>query len=775
MRRWFCSLRVRMAFLFVVMVALPLLAVGMVTLGSDHILLVREPHQWAGSLFLTLTIAILMAVLQGLIVARGILNSVRSLEADFQRIGSGDFELVQPRRSFSELEPLNESMMRMVSALEERHASFKKVEGAWSRAFDAFPDLVFVLDQDQRIMDVNRAALDKLGANKSEVLNQRCCSLLHGFFDLPEKCPNELMKESGNPASVGIACPSLSGYFSVRALPLKNEAGESTGSLHILQDATEQKRAQKGEALLAAAIEQIQELILITDTDGLIQYTNPAFQQFTEHEQMDLRGLQVGMISRESHKESLWTRVFEKLEGKERWSGDIEGLQTDGSRYHMQLLVSPVRDPHGAITNLVSIGRDITNETRIERQLRQAQKMEALGTLAGGIAHDFNNILTGVIGHAEMASFKTDEESPIRHHIVQVLNAGHRAKDLVKQILAFSHQTEQEYCPVQVGIIIKEALKLLRASLPTTIEIHHDIVKNVGLVLADPTQVHQVLMNLCSNAAHAMREKGGLLEVSLREIDLNFPEEGLHPHLEPGRYLKLVVGDTGHGMTRETLERIFDPFFTTKNLGEGTGMGLSVVYGIVKSHSGAIYASSEPGRGSRFTVLLPIVNNAQQKRQDGVGPQFCCPGGSEHILLVDDEEVLVSVGHEIMQHLGYRVTPMTSSAAALEIFRAQPDTFDLVVTDQTMPQMTGIELAKSLFQTRPGLPIILCTGYSDIVSSETAKAAGIREFLMKPYVLRDFAQTIRRVLDESFNGCAVTQPKDFGVNSLESHAQRTCA
>jgi CheY-like chemotaxis protein len=393
--------------------------------------------------------------------------------------------------------------------------------------------------------------------------------------------------------------------------------------------------------------------------------------------------------------------------------------------------------------------------------------MEALGTLAGGIAHDFNNILTGVIGHAEMASFKTDEESPVRHHILQVLDAGSRAKDLVKQILAFSRQTEQEYSPVEVGIIVKEALKLLRASLPTTIEIIRDIAPDTGLVLADPTQVHQVLMNLCSNAAHAMRETGGSLNVSLGEVDLDSTDVSLCSHLEPGRYLKLEVADTGHGMARETLERIFDPFFTTKRQGEGTGMGLSVVYGIVKSHCGAIYASSEPGRGSRFTVLLPVVGKVQQVGSEVPVPQFCCPGGSEHILLVDDEEALVSVGREIMQHLGYRVTPMTSSSAALEAFRTQPDTFDLVVTDQTMPQMTGIELAKSLFQTRPGLPIILCTGYSDIVSSETAIAAGIREFMTKPYVLRDFALTIRRVLDESSNGCAVAHAKGFEANSLE--------
>lgn len=516
---------------------------------------------------------------------------------------------------------------------------------------------------------------------------------------------------------------------------------------------------QEFQAVLTAAFAQAEELILITDSEGGIQCVNPALQRLTGCTRPDAPGLRFGSVSNEWSRESLWVRLFQKLDEKKEWSGEIEGAHSDGSFKRVHLLIKPFFDPHGHITHLVATGRDITVETRLQRQLRQAQKMEALGTLAGGIAHDFNNILAGVIGHAEMASLKADDPVSVRHHIEQVLNAGNRAKSLVKQILAFSRQTDQESCPVQVAIIIKEALKLLRASLPTTIEIKQDIAPGNGLVLADPTQIHQLIMNLCSNAAHAMRETGGILEVSLREIDLTAADGDRSFDLAPGRHLQLTVSDTGHGMTRETLDRIFDPFFTTKESGEGTGMGLSVVYSIVKSHHGAISASSEVGRGSRFTVLLPIAIRSQPNRMEDNRPRLNFPGGSEHILLVDDEEALVSVGREIMQHLGYRVTSVTSSEKALQVFQEKPDSFDLVVTDQTMPHMTGIELAKSLFRTRPELPIILCTGYGDIVSSETARSTGIRELLMKPYVLRDLASTIRRILDESGDCGAVEHRK----------------
>jgi len=317
----------------------------------------------------------------------------------------------------------------------------------------------------------------------------------------------------------------------------------------------------------------------------------------------------------------------------------------------------------------------------------------------------------------------------------------------VKQILSFSRRSEQEKRKVKISPIIKEALKLLRASLPATIEIRQEIVAESGVVLADPIQIHQVLMNLCTNAAHAMREKGGVLEVSLMDMKLG-PDGLAHvPDLNPGPYLNLTVSDTGHGMPPEIIGRIFDPYFTTKEPGEGTGLGLAVVLGIVKSHGGTVQVESEPGRGTTFRLFFPKVEVAATERKESV-ELLLRAKGNESILFVDDEETLVMVAKEVLEHLGYKVVASTRSLEALEIFRSQPEQFDLVITDQTMPGITGGEFAERLMEVRPDIPIIICTGYSPTMTLEKARSLGIREFIMKPIVLRELAGAVRRVLHE---------------------------
>jgi len=380
-----------------------------------------------------------------------------------------------------------------------------------------------------------------------------------------------------------------------------------------------------------------------------------------------------------------------------------------------------------------------------QRQLLQAQKMEAIGTLAGGIAHDFNNILTSILGYTEIALSDVPPESTARKDLCQVLEAAQRAKDLVAQILAFSRQTEGERKPIELAPIIKEAIKMLRAVLPTTTEIRYHIAPDLSVVNADPTQIHQVLMNLCTNAAQAM-PKGGLLEVALTNVEL---DEKLCAELEdltPGSYVKLTVSDTGCGMDETTLERIFDPFFTTKAPGEGTGMGLSVVHGIVKSHGGDITVHSEPGVGTTFDVYLPAVESIGEIAPEVVEP---VRGGNESILFVDDEPAVVDISKRTLERLGYHVTTRTSSIEALELFRVKRDDFDLVITDQTMPNMTGSDLATEILRIRSDIPIILCTGFSHAISPEKAAALGIREFVMKPIVGAQLGRTVRRVLDET--------------------------
>jgi CheY-like chemotaxis protein len=379
-----------------------------------------------------------------------------------------------------------------------------------------------------------------------------------------------------------------------------------------------------------------------------------------------------------------------------------------------------------------------------QQQLLQTQKLEAIGTLAGGIAHDFNNILMAILGYTQLAMSEVPKDNRAQDDLQQVFMAGKRAKDLVKQILTFSRHTKQEKKPLELRLLIKEVLKFLRASLPTTIEILEHIESDAGIVMADPTQMHQVLMNLCTNAGHAMREKRGVLEVGLMTIDLD-AATAQHLGLGHGPYVDLMVSDTGHGMERAVMERIFHPFFTTKGPGEGTGLGLSVVHGIVKSHGGAITVDSEPGKGTTFHMYLPRIEMGEVPEALASAP---VPTGSERILLVDDEKTLVEMVKQMLEVLGYKVAGRTSSIEALEAFRCRPDKFDLVITDQTMPNMTGETLAMEILKIRPDMPIILCTGYIGLISEEKIKAIGIRELVMKPVVGDDIARIIRQVLDQ---------------------------
>ncbi len=369
--------------------------------------------------------------------------------------------------------------------------------------------------------------------------------------------------------------------------------------------------------------------------------------------------------------------------------------------------------------------------------------MEAIGTLAGGIAHDFNNILSAIIGYTELSKINITEERKISDYLDSVMEAGNRAKELVHQILTYSRQAEMEIKPVSVKVIVKEVLKLLRASMPATIEIKQSIGSD-SLVMGDPTQIHQLFMNLCVNAGHAMKEKGGILEVNLNNVQLDAESTSQIPDVKPGSYLNLTVGDTGKGMPNEVMERIFDPFFTTKERGEGTGMGLAVVHGIVKGCGGAIHAYSEPGKGTSFNVYLPLTERAFESNIDA---KVALPRGEERILLIDDEPDLVEIGKQMLESLGYKVVTRTSSIEALKLFRAKTDQFDLVITDMTMPQMTGDTLAGEVVAIRKDIPIILCTGFSYQIAENQPRNTGIRGLLMKPILRSKLAQLVRKVLD----------------------------
>ena len=380
-----------------------------------------------------------------------------------------------------------------------------------------------------------------------------------------------------------------------------------------------------------------------------------------------------------------------------------------------------------------------------ERQLQQVMKLQAIGTLAGGIAHDFNNILFPIVGYTELTMDDIPEDSQARQNLVEILKATNRAKELVQQILTFSRQTGQERNPLKVQFLIKEALKLLRATIPSTIEIEININEACGSIMGDPTQIHQVIMNLCTNAYHAMQETGGKLEVTLKEVDISYEKSVERVGMKVGRYVELKVEDGGHGMEPEVLERIFEPYYTTKEQGKGTGLGLSVIHGIIKNHGGDITVASQPGKGTTFIVYLPVIDGIDIEMEPIEEP--AATHGHERILLIDDEKQIIDIEQQILERLGYKVTPKTDSEEALEEFAALPDKFDLVITDMTMPKMTGDQLARKMMDIKPDIPVILCTGFNETITEEKALAMGIDRFVMKPIVKDELASTIRTVLD----------------------------
>jgi len=489
-------------------------------------------------------------------------------------------------------------------------------------------------------------------------------------------------------------------------------------------------------------------IILRMDPNGRVIFFNDYAQNFFGYREKEIIGKNVvGTIvpQKDSSGFDLEAMIKDIGANPERYiSNENENVRRNGEQVRVTWMNKVIYDEQDRIREILAVGIDVTEKWKLEKRLAQAQKMEAIGTLAGGIAHDFNNILSAIIGYTELSLIDTPKGDPIQNNLKQVLKAGGRAKELVRQILTFSRPHENELHPIKVNLIVNEAIKLLRASLPSTIQIHHKIESNLT-VLSDATNIHQILMNLCTNSSYAMQEDGGILEITLSDVNLdsNFAEQ--HPGVKPGKFIKLTVSDTGCGMSPEVSSRIFDPFFTTKKVGQGTGMGLSVVHGIVKNHGGAITVDSLAGQGTTFSLFLPATEAVSITPEASVQLMVT---GTEHILFVDDEAFQADLGKRLLARLGYRVTARTDSLEALGLFRQKPDDFDLVITDMTMPAMTGDVLAAKIISIRPDIPVIVCTGYSERIDKEIIKKIGIKELAMKPLAMKDIAEMIRRVLDE---------------------------
>ncbi|MFW5487966.1 MAG: PAS domain S-box protein [Desulfovibrio sp.] len=554
--------------------------------------------------------------------------------------------------------------------------------------------------------------------------------------------------------------------YSTKIHPLHNESGAIIRLAIFARDVSLEKHAERQRLLLATALENAAEAIIIMDRELRVEYVNQTFESMTGYPQSQIKGRCLDFIYANEQQREQYGIIKAWITQGEVWAGRCATTNRDGTSFECAKTVSPIRGQHGVVVGFVSVWRDLAQISELERQLREAQKMEAIGTLAGGIAHDFNNILSPIMLHAELAISQLPPNDPVLDSLKQIMEATKRAANLVDQILNISRKKSTDTpVPFSLGALVKECIKLLRPSLPASIAITYHPAVEQDVIVADPTQIHQVIMNLCTNAAHALEPQGGgELSISVSRVDnVPNPQENRkyppYPALTPGPYLKLTVRDNGPGIPQDVIDKIFDPFFTTKK-SKGTGLGLSVVRGIVSRHKGAVLVDSRPRAGARFHVLLPCPEEALSTRAELPAPSGNAPlGNGERILLVDDDEAVAGSLAATLLQLGYEVRVARSSRRALEVFTSDPEYYNVIITDLTMPGMSGDELAAHLHDIHPAIPIILGSG-SLPEKDEIRAIPGVRLALGKPYDSARLAQAIRQVLDtEDELNIPVFQPR----------------
>lgn len=637
--------------------------------------------------------------------------------------------------------------------LREEIGHLKNAMEKYRLIFDSASEGIVVLQND-KVRFVNNKALEIAGLQPGEIENfmdQHFINFVHPN-DQPMVMDRHLKRLKGEtlPATYDIRITNKRGEpVWVDISPILIQWENKPAVLLLINDITERKRAEAAlrdsEERFRALFEMSPQPIFLSEMDtGRIISVNDKFCElsgYNREEVIDKSSIQMGFLDEKDRK-----KIIDQL----KKTGEINGLEGEyrlqnGDKINVLQYSKVLEIKNQKI--IFSIIFDITEKKQMEAQLRQAQKMEAIGTLAGGIAHDFNNILTIIVGNTELVMDKVPRTDPVYLKLQNILDASFRARDVVAQLLSFSRTSNEEKLPLKINYIVKESVKLLRATIPKNIDIQTDIRYEAGTVLANPTHINQLMINLCTNAAHAMKETGGILQISLTDTDLDEREITKFSTLNPGRYVLLSIKDTGTGIDPDIRERIFEPYFTTKEFGQGHGLGLSVVHGIVKNLKGEIIIESKPGKGTRIDIYFPKIETGSSDKEEKESTTTTRHSDKKiKILFVDDEELIVEIAHQLLENLGYTVESTTSAVEAFELFRSKPDFFDLVITDMTMPNLNGDQLIKNMLSIRPDLPVILCTGYNDLISEDAVLEIGAKAFLMKPLKRDRLNKTIRDVL-----------------------------
>lgn len=663
--------------------------------------------------------------------------------------------------------PTYEELEQRIKELRKKAVERKKAEEALKKSEERYRSLVdnidfgvTMIDSDHNIVMTNVSQARMFKKPVHEFIGKKCFREYEKRDNICPHCPGVQAMSTGHTAHTeteGVRDDGSRFSVSINAFPILNEEGHPTGFIEIVEDITERKKAEK----TLRESEERYRRIFENSVVGIFQSTPEGRYISVNHALAKMLGYSspadlissISDISEQYYVDPEDRHQYQQILQKDEIVENFEfrAKRKNGSQIWVSSSTRAYFDQYGKVVSYEGIVVDITDRKRVEEerlvleaQLQQAHKMEAIGTLAGGIAHDFNNILGIILGNAELALDDISEGDRTHFNLEEIRAAGQRARAVVKQLLSFARKTELEQKPIKLIPVVKDSIKFLRSMIPTSIDIRQNILATDETVLADPTQIHQVMINLCTNASHAMQETGGILGIEIESVLFEKQSDAPHPDLSPGSYVKLTVSDTGQGIPPELMDRIFDPYFTTKEIGKGTGMGLSVVHGIVSNCGGTISVESEVEKGTTFYIYFPVIEEESVIETETIEE---LPTGNERILFVDDDKSLIYACRYRLERLGYQVETKTNPVEALELFRSNPERFDLIITDMSMPQMTGDHFVEEILKIRPDTPTFLCTGFSEMIDEKKAKEIGATEYIEKPIDKRDLAIKIRSVLD----------------------------